>query len=140
MSLPLTRDYKETVLEDMRRNPDFRVAMLREGIDALLCGELNIGKEVLRDYVNTTMGFEALAKEIGIPSKSLMRMLGRAGNPQIGNLLAIIGALQRHAGVELHVAGETKRAKPRKSRARATQSAAPAGFADPGRSFRRKRQ
>ncbi|HEY8698424.1 MAG TPA: transcriptional regulator [Rhizomicrobium sp.] len=139
MSLPLTRDYKETVLEDMRRNPGFRAAMLREGVDALLCGELNIGKEVLRDYVNTTMGFEALAKEIGIPSKSLMRMLGRAGNPQISNLLAIIGALQRHAGIELHVAGETKRAKLRKSRARVAQSAAaPAGFADPGRSFRRK--
>jgi DNA-binding phage protein len=137
--MPLTRDYKEMVLDDMRRNPGFRVAMLREGVDAFLCGELNIGKEVLRDYVNTTIGFEALAKEVGIPSKSLMRMLGRSGNPQVSNLLAIIGALQRHAGIELHVAEETKRAKPRKARARATQSAAAAaGFAEPGRSFRRK--
>ena len=66
-------------------------------------------------------------------------MFGPRGNPQTKNLLAVIAALQRHAGIELHVAEETKRAKPRKARARVAQSAvAPAGFADSGRPFRRK--
>lgn len=101
--MPLTRDFKETVMEDMRKNPHFRVLMLREGIDALVGGELQVGKEILRDYINAAMGFDALAREVDIPPKSLMRMMASGGNPQASNLLAIIAALQRHAGIELHL-------------------------------------
>ena len=104
--MPLTRDFKETVLEDMRRNPGFRAAMLRDGIDALLGGEYEIGKEVLRDYINATMGFDALSKQVKIPPKSLMRMLGPSGNPQMKKRVAVICALQEHAGIELHRAAE----------------------------------
>jgi DNA-binding phage protein len=80
--------------------------MLREAVDSLIGGELNVGKSILRDYVNATIGFEKLAKKVKIPPKSLMRMLGPSGNPQMSNLFAVIGALQVHAGVELHVAAE----------------------------------
>jgi DNA-binding phage protein len=114
--MPLTHDFKETVMEDMRKRPHFRILMLREGIDALVGGELQLGKKILRDYINATLGFEALAKEVCIPSKSLMRMLGRSGNPQASNLFAIIGALQRHAGIELHLA---ELPPPKKSRPKA---------------------
>lgn len=102
--MPLTRDYKEGILERLATRPGFAAALLREGIDVLLNGELEIGKGVLRDYIKATMGFEALSRETGIPSKSLMRMLGSSGNPQASNLFAIIAALQRHAGIELHLA------------------------------------
>ena len=113
--------------------------MLREGVDALLSGEVAVGRNMLRDYINGTIGFEELGRQLRIPTKSLMRMFGPRGNPQMKNLLAVIAALQQHAGIELHVAEETKRAKPRKPRARAVQSAAPpVGFADSGRLFRRK--
>ena len=104
--MPLTRDFKETVMEDMKRNPGFRAAMLREGIDALLGGEYGVGKEILRDYINATIGFDALSRQVKIPPKSLMRMLGPSGNPQMKNLFAVIGILQRHAGIELHLAAE----------------------------------
>ncbi|MEJ1970722.1 MAG: transcriptional regulator [Rhizomicrobium sp.] len=104
--MPLTHEFRETVMEDMRKNPGFRDAMLREAIDALLAGELNVGRSILRGYVNATIGFETLAKEVKIPVKSLMRMLGPSGNPQMSNLFAVIGALQAHAGIELHVAAE----------------------------------
>ena len=104
--MPLTHDFRQTVMEDMQKNPGFRDAMLREAIDALLARELNVGKSILRDYVNATIGFEKLAKKVKIPPKSLMRMLGPSGNPQMSNLFAIIGALQAHAGIELRVAAE----------------------------------
>ncbi len=94
------------MLEDIRRNPDFADAMLREGIDALLCGETEVGKSLLRDYINGTIGFEKLAKKVKLPPKSLMRMFSRDGNPQMKNLFAVIGVLQRHAGIELHLAAE----------------------------------
>jgi len=104
--MPLTHAFRETVMADMRQNPGFRDAMLREAIESLLNVELNVGKRILRDFVNATIGFENLAKKVNIPPKSLMRMLGPSGNPQMSNLFAIIGALKDHAGIELHLAAE----------------------------------
>jgi DNA-binding phage protein len=104
--MPLTRSFKETVMEDIKRDPEFAEAMLREGIDALLSDEIEVGKDMLRDYINATIGFEKLGKKVGVPPKSLMRMFGPSGNPQAKNLFAVIGALQKNAGIELHVAAE----------------------------------
>ncbi len=104
--MALTRSFKETIMADMKQNPGFREAKLREGIDALLCGELEVGRDVLRDYINATIGFENLAKKVDISPKSLMRMFGPAGNPQAKNIFSVIEALQRDAGIQLHVAAE----------------------------------
>jgi DNA-binding phage protein len=101
--MPLTRNFKETVLKDMQSSPGFREAMLREGIDAFLTGEMDLGKEILRDYINATVGFEKLGKKVRLPPKSLMRMFGPNGNPQAKNLFAVIAALQKDAGIELQV-------------------------------------
>src|SRR5687767_4153780 len=104
--MPLTRSFRKTVLEDMKRNPAFREAMLREGINALLDDDLDLGKRILRDYINATIGFERLGSKLKLSPKSLMRMFGPKGNPQARNLFAIIRVLQKEAGVELHVAAE----------------------------------
>jgi DNA-binding phage protein len=149
--MPLTVDYKESLLEALKARPGFAVALLREGIDAFLSGELEVGKEALRDYVNARMGFETLAKEVGIPSKSLMRMLGPVGNPQASNLLAIIGALQRHAGIELHLAEIPPPKKARTKKRKAARAPRPANvrypempsvahgaFREAGRAFKRR--
>ncbi len=60
--MPLTKSFKEMVLEDMRQHPEFAQAMLREGVDALISGELDVGKTVQRDFINATIGFDGLAK------------------------------------------------------------------------------
>jgi DNA-binding phage protein len=54
---------------------------------------------VLRDYVNATVGFSDLERRTAIPAKSLMRMLGPAGNPSAANLSNILSALQKTEGV-----------------------------------------
>ena len=77
--------------------------MLTEGVDALLAGDMDTGKSILCDYINATIGFEKLAAETGTPAKSLMRMLGPAGNPNARNLFAVIQRLQSASGVSLHV-------------------------------------
>jgi len=101
--MPLTRDFKETIRENMRRKPAFAKAMFLEGINCFLQDELDVGKDVLRDYINGTIGFEKLGKKVGLPPKSLMRMFGPNGNPQAKNFLAVIAALQKDAKIELHV-------------------------------------
>ncbi len=79
--------------------------MARRGsrVNALLGGDAATGKSILRDYINATMGFEALAEATGTPSKSLMRMFGPRGNPNASNLFAVIGCLQKSSGVTLEV-------------------------------------
>ncbi len=56
--MALTRSFKETVKERAQRDPDFRVGLLREAVEALLRDELDDGKVLLRDYINATVGFD----------------------------------------------------------------------------------
>ena len=83
--MPLSRDFTETVRERALREPEFRRALLQNAVEALLSGELGTGKVLLRRYVNATIGFKRLAGELGKHEKSLMQMLGPAGNPQARN-------------------------------------------------------
>ncbi len=101
--MPLTRSFKETVQDRARRDPAFRVGLLREAIEALLRDELDVGKVLLRDYINATVGFENLAEATHKNPKSLMRMLSAEGNPRAENLFSVIAHLQKREGVELGV-------------------------------------
>ena len=101
--MALTRDFKETVKARADRDPAFREALLTEAVDHLISGKVDVGKAVLRDYINATIGFARLAKATGTPSKSLMRMLGPKGNPSAANLSSILTALQRTEGVHFEL-------------------------------------
>lgn len=104
--MALTRDFKETILARVQADPKFRDALLKEGIETLLAGDVDTGKLILRDYIKATVGFERLGAETGSSPKSLIRMFGPAGNPQARNLFAVINQLQRDAGLTLHVTAQ----------------------------------
>ena len=87
----------------VKTDKKYAEALLREGVDAMLSGDVETGKTILRDYIKATAGFEKLGKETGAPPKSLIRMFGPRGNPQARNLFNVIGYLQKRAGVRLHV-------------------------------------
>src|SRR5438874_11540577 len=101
--MPLTRDFKETIQERARRDAAFREALLKEAVDALLSGDVETGKIVLRDYINATVGFDKLATATKKSPKSLMRMLGPKGNPQTRNFFEIVAYLQKKEGLRLRV-------------------------------------
>jgi DNA-binding phage protein len=101
--MPVTRHFRETIMARARRDRRFRAAMLTEAINELLAGDLGAGKSMLRDYVNATITFDVLAKQLRKPSKSLQRMLGPAGNPTAESLFAIIKQLQDFEHVHLEV-------------------------------------
>jgi DNA-binding phage protein len=102
-NMALTRSFKETVQARAKKDRAFRAALLSEGVELLLQGDLETGKAVLRDYINATLGFDELAERSGIPAKSLMRMFSASGNPQAANLLAVIACLQEVEKVALEV-------------------------------------
>ena len=101
--MALTREFKETVMARIQRNASFRRALLAEAVETLLDGDLDTGKAMLRDYINSTIGFEALAKELGKDSKSIHRMLGARGNPTAENIFTIVKKLQVVTDISLQV-------------------------------------
>ncbi len=99
----LTRDFRQTIQARVQRDPAFRKELLREAVESFIAGEVEIGKSVLRDYINATIGFVELAKATHHSSKSLMRMLGPSGNPQARNLFEIVQYLQRKERIQFAV-------------------------------------
>src|SRR5438045_9701594 len=90
LMMALTREFKETVKARAERDAAFREALLTEAVELLIAGDLEVGKALLRDYINATVGFEKLAKATGTPYKSLMRMLGPKGNARTTNRMKLV--------------------------------------------------
>jgi DNA-binding phage protein len=99
--VPLTHDFKRTVVERVRRDRAFARALLDEAATLFLNGEPDTARLILRDLVNATVGFETLAVTTAKPSKSLHRMLSKEGNPSMDNLAAIFDAVRKKLGVSL---------------------------------------
>lgn len=101
--MALTKDFRQTVQARVQRDAKFRRGLLRDAIEALLSDETALGREILRDFINATVGFPALAEKTGIHAKTLHQMFGPKGNPTAANLFRIIASLQEQEGVQLRV-------------------------------------
>jgi len=99
--MALTRDFKGTVAARVQSDPAFAQALLDEAITLFVNGEPESAKLILRDLVNATLGFEALAAEIHWPAKGLHRMLSKSGNPTMSNISAVFAAIKRALKVEV---------------------------------------
>lgn len=99
--MTVTRSFPDTIQARANIDPDYRYGLLTESMDAMLSGDLETGKSLLRDYINATIGFEGLSDALGKSSKSLMRMLSTNGNPTAKNLFRMISLLQEKEGVSL---------------------------------------
>ena len=101
--MALTRDFKETISERARQDPEFAKALLDEAMSLFLNGDPATARLVLRDLINGTIGFEKLASETARPSKSLHRMLSAKGNPTMDSLTTILSVLRKKLQVEIEV-------------------------------------
>jgi DNA-binding phage protein len=98
-----TRSVKETILQRAKSNPEFRAALLGEALELIAENDVRTAKFLIRDYVLASIGFEALAKEIGKKPESIKRMLSIKGNPTINNMAALLSSLKRYEGIQLRV-------------------------------------
>ena len=101
--MALTREYKETVLGRIKRDPKFARALYAEAINALLDGETTEGLSMLRDLIHAEITFKELARQTGFDEKSLHRMLSGRGNPTLRSLAAIVRAISEDIGFRPHV-------------------------------------
>ncbi|EKE23008.1 MAG: hypothetical protein ACD_6C00644G0002 [uncultured bacterium] len=58
---------------------------------------------VLRDLINTTIGFERLAVKMNKQTQSVKRMLSDTGNPTCNNLMAILTVIRKVLNVQIAV-------------------------------------
>src|SRR5580700_10306344 len=128
MNMALTRDFRETVQARVKRDAAFRKGLLSEAIESLLSGEVSVGKQLLRDYINATVGFPKLAAHTKIHVKTLHQMFGPNGNPTTRNLFDIVAYLQNAEGVRFEVRSTrvALRTRRRPSSPRTKRTASPA--------------
>ena len=50
--MALTRDFRDTVMERARRDPEFRVGLLTEAIECVLNDEINVAKDLLLSLIH----------------------------------------------------------------------------------------
>ena len=63
-TIPLTRDFKETVNARVQTDSAFAAALLDEAISLFLNGEPETARLILRDLVNATIGFEEVTESV----------------------------------------------------------------------------
>jgi DNA-binding phage protein len=98
-----TRDYRETIIARIKREPKFARGLYAEAINAILEGETAEGLSMLRDLVHAEISFKELARQTGLGEKSLHRMLNRNGNPTARNLGMIVKSIAEDLGIKPHV-------------------------------------
>jgi len=103
--MPLTREFKETIMRRAKQDPVFRQGLIVEAINAFLDGDVDTGKGLLRDYLNATEAVSSIAQELNQDEKSIRRMVGPRGNPTLRNFINLLNACKRRECIDLHVCG-----------------------------------
>ena len=101
--MALTKSFNETIKSKLQQSERFRRALLTEAVGAMIAGDVETGKSVLRKYINGAIGFVKLGADLDRSPKVLMRMFSATGNPQAKNLFEIIAYLQKLEGTRLEV-------------------------------------
>ena len=99
--MPLTRSFRETVIKRAISDEGYRRGLLAEAVNEMLEGNLDVGKAMLRDYINATITFPELARRLNKSSKSIHRMLGPGGNPRMDSLVGVLRVLQERECIRL---------------------------------------
>jgi DNA-binding phage protein len=100
--MTLTRAFKETIMKRATRDKAYRRGLLSEAVNEILEGNINVGKALLRNYINATITFPTLARKLHKSSKSIQRMLVPKGNPRMDSIVGVLKVLQTQEKIRLH--------------------------------------
>ncbi len=106
MAKPMTRDYRESIREDLKIDSAFRKELLLETLNCFLEGDIETARALFRNYIKSEYGYKNLAAATGVSEKSLNRMFGPKGNPTSANFLKVVQALCKSEGIKLRVVAE----------------------------------
>ena len=101
--MALTREFKDTVMLRAKQDPTFRQELIVEATNAFLDGDVDTGKNLLRNYLNATEALPSIAKELAQDEKSIRRMIDPKENPTLCNFVNLLGACKKREHLTLHV-------------------------------------
>lgn len=101
--MALTREYKETVVKRIKKDPKFTAALFSEAVSAFLDEDRELAFSILRDLVHAHISFKKLAHETGFDEKALHRMLSSRGNPTTSNFSKIIHAIKEDLNLTTNI-------------------------------------
>ena len=99
----ILRDVDETFSEFTRERPGYRRALLLEVAQLVMDAEFRPSQHILNRFVNDTLGYPALARELEMPEAEVRGGLERMGPSTAGLLVPVLNVLKRHEGVRLVV-------------------------------------
>ena len=100
---PLSVDYRGMLPCRAGRRMDLGDLLLAEGIQCLLKGEVEAGKNALKHCIHATTGFAGLAEQTGQPLESLTLMFRRGGSPKIQDFFEVINHIGQQRGIMLEI-------------------------------------
>ena len=100
---PLTISNHQATVESLRDRPDHRAAILAEGVQCMLNGEIEVGRSLVQYCIEANMDYTGLADITGLPAESLTMMFSRDSNPKLREFFDAIACIARNEGIELAV-------------------------------------
>jgi hypothetical protein len=85
----------------VEEKPELGQEMIEGALNAILGGDLEEGRLLLRSYINATISFAELGRRLEKDPKNLMRSLGPKGNPTAANLFEMIRACTEAGDLEV---------------------------------------
>jgi DNA-binding phage protein len=86
-----------------QENPIMRQALYTMTLEAFFKNDYELGKHLLRLLIHTSIGFEALAKELDMASNNVMRMFSIRGNPTSRNIFQILHIIRIREHMRLNI-------------------------------------
>lgn len=86
----------EVTVEELKKDREFLRHYLEETISSFFKNEQAVACLMLRDIVNATIGFPALAKKLGTTDKGIMQKLTKESNPSVKSVFSIIQSVLEH--------------------------------------------
>ena len=100
---PLTISNHQATVASLRDRPEHRTAMLAEGIQCMLNGEIEVGRSLVQYCIEANMDYTGLADITGQPAENLTLIFSRGGNPKLQEFFDAIACIARREGIELAV-------------------------------------
>jgi probable addiction module antidote protein len=98
MKRPASISHDETLIEELRRDPEFAAEYLRAALEDH--DEPRVLLVALRQIAEARGGIASVAKAAGVQRESLYRALSPNGNPRLSTLMAVAKAVGLKLSVE----------------------------------------
>lgn len=96
-------NFSERLKRRTHHDASFRARLLAEIAQTFLAGDTPAGREALRVYIETTVGFAELASALGARKSVLVQSLRPHAEPRIKDLFSILECLQKLERVRLRL-------------------------------------